>query len=159
MQQSRTPLPFSIPSSQFFIDESGSKGSGGRFFVMAALKTRHPGLLLRRVLSIQDAHWYRDELKFGSITRGSVVSCLCLDSRSTPGLQLADLVAGSIAFERKRSTETGPMRLTPKAQVALELRNSFGLVDFSDQRSDRVNILTARTSTSQHNSIRGISTT
>ena len=80
----------------------------------------------------------------------SVVSCLCLDSRSTSGLQLADLVAGSIAFDRRRVTQQGVTPLTPKAQVALELRVAFGLSDFSDQHSRRVNILTARASAPQH---------
>jgi len=227
--------PIKPQTAQFFVDESGSKGSGGRFFVVSAIKTRNPGALIRQVDALRDAYRFRSEFKYSGINAGSVafyrevirvlassdahlsayvvdknvnteavagaswdahirdvtrlivgstnkneltsvaldiisfpknvavddaiklevnkklgslsvVSCLCLDSRTTTGLQLADLVAGAIAFDRKQPITGTPPPASPKAQVARHLAERFNLADFRDQRTQRVNILTARPS-------------
>lgn len=65
------PLPPGHPTSVFFVDESGSKGSGGEFFVVGGIKTRRPGHLLREVECVRDAHRFRDEFKFSDLNRRS----------------------------------------------------------------------------------------
>ncbi len=76
----------------------------------------------------------------------SVVTAACMDSRSSDGLQIADLVAGAIAFERRQyaglSGRTRPSATSPKAKVAERLRVAFGLTTFHDTRTERVNIAT-----------------
>ncbi len=74
----------------------------------------------------------------------SIVGAVCLDSRSNDGLQVADLVASAIAFERRLAKGAGGKASSPKARVAARLRFAMDLVDFNDQRSERVNILTLR---------------
>lgn len=54
------------------MDESGSKGSGGDFFVVAALKTDEPDFLTRGMESIRAKHGIRKELKFRELTNGSL---------------------------------------------------------------------------------------
>lgn len=222
-------LPLGTPRSVFFLDESGSKGTGGKFFVVGGVKVRSPGHLLREIKAVRDRHRYFGELKFSELTHGSVpvfrdiiralaesdthliayvidksvrdpfagvpqweahaevaaqllhgninraeittllmdacsspvgvaidevisdkvnnkigsinlVSAVSLDSRSTDGLQLADLVASSVSFNRRAAGKAG----SPKAIVSAELAAAFGLSDFRDIRTKRVNILTSR---------------
>ncbi len=225
------------PSSVIYVDESGSKGSGGQFFVLGAIKTRKPGSLAREIEAVRDHHRFRDEFKFSEINQRSVglyrdiidvmaasdvhlkafvidkrtrdpfegvplwsaqakvvsqlivgslnkyeiatvlldsvstpkgvavddmvrdmvnerfdctsvVSALSLDSRSTPGLQLADLVASAVAFDRKTRGAMGksqtPAAASPKAQVVRLLTTAFGLPDLGDVRKGRASILTSR---------------
>src|SRR5690606_25836304 len=47
-------LPRETQSSVFFLDESGSKGSGGEFFVVGGIKTRKPGHIAREVRAVRD---------------------------------------------------------------------------------------------------------
>lgn len=70
----------------------------------------------------------------------AVLEAYDLDSRSTDMLQLADIVAGSINFERKKKKPetTG----TPKARVAARLRRALELESFDDIQEGKVNILT-----------------
>lgn len=78
---------------------------------------------------------------------GNVVTAYELDSRGTILLQLADLVAGSIAFYRKHKALTGENVRgidKPKARVATRLMNVYSLLDFEDYRDEHVNILTFR---------------
>lgn len=77
--------------------------------------------------------------RLGSI---GMVSVTCADSLSTDGLQIADLIAGAVAHQRRSRTS----RTTHKARVAKRLTTVFDVPDFSDQRTDRVNILTLRNS-------------
>lgn len=82
----------------------------------------------------------------------TVVSCLDLDSTSTPLLQMADLVASSIAYERRSWTgesPEAPRSRTPKGEVTGRLQRCFDLRSFEDVHEGRVNIKTARTSISQ----------
>lgn len=77
-----------------------------------------------------------------------VLGCYDLDSRSTNLLQVADLVAGSIAYERRQwhgDTPDAPFEeKTPKAKLAARLRRCLGLESFADTRRGKVNILTWR---------------
>ncbi|MBV8219328.1 MAG: DUF3800 domain-containing protein, partial [Solirubrobacterales bacterium] len=216
-------------------DESGSKASASRFFVVAAVKLRDPGKLAREIVSVRDrCDFKRSEFRFSEITRGtlpayyelvdkleasnahiaacvvnkelydafkdkrpawqvhaevitqllvgcinqrelvsvlldgistpvgvsmadtvrhkvnrkfkntSIVSAACLDSRSCDGLQVADLVAGAIAFERRRLAGESGNENSNKAKVANRLKAALGGVDFTDQRVGRVNIATYR---------------
>jgi hypothetical protein len=66
-------VPLRYPTAAIFVDESGSKSTaGGQFFVVAAVKTRHPGRLARAIREVRDRTGYNSELKFSSITRGSL---------------------------------------------------------------------------------------
>lgn len=62
-----------------------------------------------------------------------------LDSRSTDGLQMADLVASAVSYGRRY---TGKGEQQAKARVASRFRRAFGLDNFSDIQRGKVNILT-----------------
>lgn len=72
----------------------------------------------------------------------SVVSSVCLDSKTTDLLQVADLVAGAIFHERRRAAtgETSPR--SNKDNVALRLGTTFDRPGLVDGRNARVNIAT-----------------
>lgn len=67
----------------------------------------------------------------------SVVSSVCLDSKSTDLLQMADLVAGAIFHERRRAAtgETSPR--SNKGKVALRLAAAFNRPGLADGRDAR----------------------
>lgn len=68
-----------------------------------------------------------------------LVSTVCADSRCTDGLQLADLVAGSVAHQRRTDSSAN----SHKGRVAARLASAFGVASFAtDQRTARVNVLT-----------------
>lgn len=77
-----------------------------------------------------------------------LVSCVALDSKCTDGLQIADLVVGAVAYDRKShehgAGDPGVNPSTPKAQVHRMLCAAFGLPDLSDVREGRASILTSR---------------
>jgi hypothetical protein len=57
-------------TTTFWLDESGSKGSANKCFVVAGIKTRHPDNLLREIHSIRERHgFHRSEFKFGRISK------------------------------------------------------------------------------------------
>lgn len=87
----------------------------------------------------------------------SVVSAACLDSKSTDGLQVADLVASAILFQRRQAP--GVVGTSPKAKVATKLATSFGVPDLRDQRAPRVNIATYRTSPAEARRLRVVKNT
>lgn len=70
-----------------------------------------------------------------------VVSAACLDSQCSDGLQVADLVASAIAFERRRLSGESGSATSNKARVVNRFKDAFG-IDFADCRTDRVNIQT-----------------
>lgn len=86
----------------------------------------------------------------GKLGTRAVIASYDMDSRTSDLLQLADVVAGAIAYERRLSE--GPVSErpvaaiggngTPKAQVAARLQRAFGLDSFDDIRHGKVNILT-----------------
>lgn len=72
-----------------------------------------------------------------------VIEAYDVDSKAMDLVQLADLVASSINFERKR--EGKPVeahRRTPKARVAARLRRALELDSFEDVQQGKVNIMT-----------------
>lgn len=235
--QDAVAVPLGYPTATIFVDESGSRASSSRFFVVAAAKCRKPGLLLRSIQTTRDRTGFKGEFKFSEITRGalpayydlvdriveadvhvvacvvnrdisdpfqvkkptwrvhadvmsqllvgcinrrelvgvlmdalttpegdaldetvrtmvnrrlkntSVISATCLDSRCTDGLQVADLLAGAIAFERRRlSGENNTSPNSNKGKVAARLRAGLGVDNFEDQRAGRINIATYRAS-------------
>ncbi|EFQ84691.1 hypothetical protein HMPREF0063_10032 [Aeromicrobium marinum DSM 15272] len=77
----------SVQTPTFWIDESGSKNTASRCFVVAGIKTRHPDDLLRAIHSIRERHSYAHEFKFGRINK-----------RNAPYMvELVDLLADSDA--------------------------------------------------------------
>lgn len=76
----------------------------------------------------------------------AVVEAYDIDSKSTDLIQLADIVASSINFERCNPNRTD----TPKAQVALRLRRALNLDSFDDIQAGKVNIRTLDKSNSNH---------
>jgi hypothetical protein len=75
----------------------------------------------------------------------SLVSVACADSTSTDGLQLADLIAGAVAYQRGHGTEsTSPS--SHKGKIAARLAAAFGVDGFDeDVHTSRVNISTFST--------------
>ncbi|MEZ5167857.1 MAG: DUF3800 domain-containing protein [Acidimicrobiales bacterium] len=71
-----------------------------------------------------------------------LVAAVCLDSRSCDGLQIADLVAGAVAFDRRVAAGESGSASSPKGRLVLRLKSAFGIADMSDCREGRVNILT-----------------
>jgi hypothetical protein len=71
-----------------------------------------------------------------------VTTAACLDSRSSDGLQVADMVASAIAFERRRVAGESGSANSNKARVVNRLKEAFGGIDLMDGRTDRVNIQT-----------------
>lgn len=68
-----------------------------------------------------------------------LVTAVCADSQCNDGLQLADLVAGSIAYQRRSDATAN----NHKGRVAGRLAAAFGVENFTiDRRTDRVNVLT-----------------
>lgn len=233
MARSPWQFPPNYPCATFFVDESSAKESSGQFFVVAGVKTRRPGILLRNVRDTLDRYGGTSEMKFSRITRarlplyhqvidqlrasdahltacvvdatrgdienpfkgddadwvvharitakmlaGSInrkelaaaildarstprgcafddtvrgmtnhrlkstglVSAVCAESESNVGLQLADLVAGAVAHQRRNP---GANQNSHKAKVASRLAAAFGVGTFVDDvRAGRVNIAT-----------------
>lgn len=229
-------LPVDANSFTYFVDESGSKGSAGKFFVVAAVKTAHPDRLNRQIEQLRHEWQYRkDEFKFGEVSKKSlpiykrlveilvesdskvgafvvdkdvhdpldgketweghlwttasllkamltrteistilvdgistpkevaygvelqekinrtfrtkrVTSAVSLDSCTCSSLQIADLVASSIAHQRRRLKEIPFEQYISeksiKAQLATYVSRALGLQDFSDVKNDTVNIRT-----------------
>jgi hypothetical protein len=72
----------------------------------------------------------------------SLVSVACADSACTDGLQLADLVAGSVAHHRGDANNTASPT-SYKGKVATRLAAAFDVESFTrDTRNDRVHIAT-----------------
>lgn len=68
----------------------------------------------------------------------SVVEAYDLDSRSTDLIQLADIVASAINYERCHQEPSN----SPKAKVTTRLRRALELDSFDDIQKGKVNILT-----------------
>lgn len=64
-------LPPGVQCSTFWIDESGSKSTSSRCFVVAGIKTRHPDDLLRDIHTLRETHDFYSEFKFGRLSAGS----------------------------------------------------------------------------------------
>lgn len=57
-----------LQTPTFWVDESGSRGSAGKGYVVAALKTRRSDELSRAVFAVRERHEYGSELKFNRIS-------------------------------------------------------------------------------------------
>lgn len=97
-----------------------------------------------------------DDIVRGHVNRSlgatAVVSAVCLDSRCADGLQIADLIAGAIAFDRRLIAGEAGKRESMKGRVVARLKSAFDVTDLTDCRTDRVNIhtWTARETTKLH---------
>lgn len=81
----------------------------------------------------------------GTLNTRAVIASYDMDSQSTDLLQLADIVASSIAYERRKGADPAARADgSPKAQLATRLRRAFGLDSFDDTKQGKVNILTMR---------------
>lgn len=215
-------------TATIYLDDSGLKAGGSRLLVIAGVKVRRHGALMRAIRHVRDQSGFDREFKFSEINKGSlsayyamideleksdahiiatvtnrpggkgsgdwrfysevttrcirgnvnrnelvtvlmdcistprnvaledvvrgkvntrigalaVTTAACLDSRSSDGLQVADLVAGAIAFERRRLADGVGSATSGKARVVNRLKDAFGGVDLTDVRTDRVNIHT-----------------
>lgn len=71
----------------------------------------------------------------------SLVAATCVDSACNDGVQLADLVAGSVAHQCGQSASTA-LPTSHKGKVAARLAAAFGVSSLYDVRTDRVNVAT-----------------
>ena len=74
-----------------------------------------------------------------------VIEAYDMDSRSTDLLQMADLVASSIAYERKNANKPSVKpgkRVSVKARFSARLRRALELDSFDDPHHGKINILT-----------------
>lgn len=74
----------------------------------------------------------------------SVISAACLNSETNDVLQVADLVAGAIAFERRRAQGRSGKPNSNKGKVAARLGVAFDALGFANGRATRVNIASYR---------------
>lgn len=73
MKPPKLVLPTNAQGVVYFIDEAGSKGSLGSYFVTAAVRTTDPDRVSRTVKAVRDRHKFNsaDELKFSNVTKRS----------------------------------------------------------------------------------------
>lgn len=69
----RITLPLDTEGAVYFIDEAGSKGTQGDYFVTAAVRTSDPDRLSRSIKAVRDRHGFTkaEELKFSDVTKHS----------------------------------------------------------------------------------------
>jgi Protein of unknown function (DUF3800) len=77
----------------------------------------------------------------------AVISAVCLDSKSNDMLQVADLVAGAVAYDRGLRAATYKPRSDEKRRLALRVKAALGCADFEDGRTSLVNVATFRAPT------------
>lgn len=65
-------VPLGYPTASIFMDESGSRATANKFFVVAALKVREPGRLSRDIHAVRQSTGFDSEFKFAQINRGSI---------------------------------------------------------------------------------------
>ena len=73
-----------------------------------------------------------------------VLEAYDFNSEASDFLQFADVVASSIAYERRHGRMDPGRRNTPKARVAARLRRALELDSFDDIQQGKVNIVTMR---------------
>ncbi|MDY2940710.1 MAG: DUF3800 domain-containing protein [Varibaculum sp.] len=79
----RAPLDTQV--AEMFIDESGSKSSRNRFFVLGMVKSRNSAHLAREIRAIRERHNFWKELHFSEVTIGT----------QQIYMELCELLAGS----------------------------------------------------------------
>lgn len=70
----------------------------------------------------------------------SLVSAVCLDSKTNDLLQIADMIASSIAFEHRRLATRVGSQDSPKGKVAARLGAAMGCPGLKPLRKGRINI-------------------
>lgn len=96
------------------------------------------------VISTPPGVAFEDELKRAVNSRFrnlSVVTAAALDSRTCDGLQVVDLLAGALAFDRRRAAGLSGAANSNKAKVVDRVKLALQS-DFSDHRSPGINIAT-----------------
>jgi hypothetical protein len=72
MTSSHPNIRHGVQTTTFWLDESGSKSSANKCFVVAGIKTRHPDDLARQIHSIREkSDYHGSEFKFGRISKGN----------------------------------------------------------------------------------------
>lgn len=63
-------LPLAAESAVYFVDEAGSKGTLGKHFVVAAVRTKDPDFLSREIKACRERNNFTkaDEIKFSKVT-------------------------------------------------------------------------------------------
>lgn len=89
--------------------------------------------------SLEDYVRGRVNNRFGAT---SVVSAVCLDSKTNDLLQVADLVASAVSFERRRVQRGIGSPNSAKGKVAARLGAAFGNAGLVDGRTSRYNVAT-----------------
>ncbi|TRX50775.1 DUF3800 domain-containing protein [Corynebacterium guaraldiae] len=66
-------LPLAAESAVYFVDEAGSKGTLGKHFVVAAVRTKDPDFLSREIKACRERNNFTkaDEIKFSKVTKHS----------------------------------------------------------------------------------------
>lgn len=231
-------LPLATETAVYFVDEAGSKGTQGNYFVVAAVRTTDPDRLSRTVKAVRDKHGFNkaEEMKFGNVTKRSfpvlsevfreAIACGCtfgafvldkrhfdpwgsrtqwqghlfatdrllrglvtrrevavalldhidvpqgvsygdtlmsemntrfgnkrlatavsLDSRTCPGIQVADLLASAVFHARKKIEDNGLEDFlddqTPKARLARAIAASLGSSHFNDTMDGLLHLKTS----------------
>lgn len=77
-----------------------------------------------------------------SIGSRCVVEAYDVNSEASDFVQLADVVASSISYERRHGTMDEARKNSPKARVAARLRRALELDSFDDIQAGKVNIVT-----------------
>jgi hypothetical protein len=95
-----------------------------------------------REIAYEDLIKERVNKRLGST---NIVGAACLDSQCSDVLQLTDLVAGAIAYDRGLQADTYRSgKGLEKKKLIVHLKAALGGVDFNDGRTSRLNIATWR---------------
>ena len=95
MERASEPIhvPLGYPTTTIYVDESGSKASAGRFFVVAAVKVRDHGQFARAIQDVRDKTRFHHEFKFSEITHGALPAYYALaDVLEATGVHVAACV-------------------------------------------------------------------
>jgi hypothetical protein len=65
-------VPRGYPTSLIYLDESGSKATASRAFVVGAVKLRESGRFARAIREVRDRHGFYGEFKFSEVNRSTV---------------------------------------------------------------------------------------
>lgn len=65
-------LPPTTRTCALFIDESGSKSSAGKFFVLGMVKTYLPGKLSWQLRNVKERFNFKNEFKFTKVTQDTL---------------------------------------------------------------------------------------